>query len=140
MRWINNMYLGIVVILIVVFAITCSRSPVSENKDSTSAVVEADSIAFVEERLALADQLSELRDSITNTISIMEEKRSKSKGGEADKFGEAIGTLSLNKDKVERDLEEVNSTSLKGWDNDDAQRIRTTMEEVKTELGRINTE
>jgi len=139
MRWINNVYLGIVVILLLVVAVTCSRSPVSENNDSTSAV-EADSIAFVEERLALGDELSELRDSITNTISIMEEKRSKSKEGEADKFGEAIGTLSLNKDKVERDLEEVNSTALKGWDNDDVERIRTTMEQVKTELERINTE
>lgn len=126
--------------LICITAFACSRSPVSENKDVDSSFVQSDSIVFAQERLMLGDELVELRNYIDTTIFVLTGQKAKMKGDEAKSLEAAITNLSLNKDKVERDLQEVNSTALKSWDQDYTARIRTTMKEVRTECDRITQE
>lgn len=135
---INMFSMSTSLVIILIFAVACTRSPVSENKDTTDVVT--DSIVFVEQRVALADELTALRDTIDGSIASIAEKRSKNKRGDAQQLEEAISKLSLNKDKVVRDLEEVNSTALNAWDKDYVERIQTTIKEVSVEFNRITSE
>jgi len=123
--------------LIGIITWACSRSPVSENKDSASDLNDVDSTTFVEEKIALADELSELRNSIDTLIIKTSEMKSTSNQAHQDLLDEAIRELSLNKDKVERDIQEVHTTSLKGWREESIGRIRTTIDNVKSEVERI---
>lgn len=125
------------IVLTGILQLACSRAPVTENKDVDSTFVQSDSSVYVEERAALESELTDLRNYIDTTIFVLAERKAKLKGDAATPLENAITDLSLNKEKVERDLQEVNTTSLNSWDSDYTARIRTTMKQVRMDCDRI---
>lgn len=97
-----------------------------------------DSVEVSTEREQISRSLVQLRDSINNSITMLDDKKigapTKSKQG----IDKAVKELVLYKEKVVRDIEEIEDTSKKGWDSNSVIRIQTTMLEVRREYKRIS--
>jgi hypothetical protein len=100
----------------------CGRSPVAQEKadDTVSTLVESDSATYAQQKMALAGKLQILMDSIDST---MQWVRHDSTAFTEGLYQGAMTNLKLTRDRVERDLVEVNTTALNAWDDDYVDRI-----------------
>jgi hypothetical protein len=105
-----------------------------KEKDTTTVLVEVDSITYAEQRVLLADKLNLLIDSIDQTI----ERVQRDSNSLANlKYNDVMDDLRYTKDRVERDLQEVNTTAIKGWDEDNVTRIELNMDKNRRELDKV---
>jgi hypothetical protein len=120
---------------VLVFLSACTGSPTAQNKenDTTSVLLATDSITYTEQRSALATELETLVNSYDETISQIKQKESATST-------ELIKKLEIAKDRVERDLQEVNQTALNGWDIDYVERIKLSIQENQNELSKVKSE
>jgi hypothetical protein len=126
----------VLVIILVMLWSACSRSPVSEEKldDTTSMNTGVDSSVYVEQRMRLADKLSQLIDSIDSVTETIRRDSSAMKGLQ---YQSMMDNLRITKDRVEQDLLEVNTTALNGWDEDYVNRIELNTDKNRRELDNI---
>ncbi|HEX5170417.1 MAG TPA: hypothetical protein VFW11_14670 [Cyclobacteriaceae bacterium] len=124
-------------LVLVLVEIECSRSPVTEEKekDTTATLVNVDSITYTRQRMLLADELDNLVDSIDEVL-VQVRKDCVSNPG----YREYIDNLEYTKDRVERDLQEINTTSLKGWDADYVKRIELNTDNNRRMLSKVKSE
>lgn len=126
--------LNIFIFLIMLNA--CSRSPVSEEKDddSTSTLMNVDSSTYIEQKVQLTDKLNQLSDSIDT---VMVKIRADSASFTNLNYQDMMQKLAFTKDRVERDLLEVNTTALNGWDEDYINRIELNTDRNRRELDNV---
>lgn len=113
----------------------CAGSPTTQNKESdTTFVLSAiDSMTYTQQRSALTTELESLVDAYDKMISQVKEKDSVSSS-------EVINQLEIAKDRVERDLQEVNTTAMNGWDTNYVERIEMSIKENENELQKLSAE
>lgn len=106
----------------------------------TDKIREKDSVEVAFERDQLMSALGQLRDSITNSIITLDSKEADASSKAKQSIHKAVKELTLYRDRVKRDLDEVEITSRKGWDANAVERIRINMQDVRREYKRIRGE
>lgn len=90
-------------------------------------------MTYTQQRSALTTELESLVDAYDKMISQVKEKDSVSSS-------EVINQLEIAKDRVERDLQEVNTTAMNGWDTNYVERIEMSIKENENELQKLSAE
>lgn len=111
----------------------CTGSPTTKNKeaaDTTSALLSVDSITYTQQRQSLTNELEALVTSYDETINQLKQTDDKA-------IKELVDKLEISKDQVERDLQEVNTTALNGWDTNYVERIKISIKKNKNELDEL---
>jgi hypothetical protein len=113
----------------------CTGSPTTQNteNDTTSVLLSTDSISYAEQRSAITRELEALVDRYDETINQLQQN-------ESGTSTELMSKLKVAKDRVERDLQEVNQTALNGWDINYVERIKVSIEKNKNELSTLKAE
>lgn len=126
--------LNVFIFLIILNA--CSNSRVSEEKDddTTSTLMNVDSSTYIEQKVQLTDKLNQLSDSIDT---VMVKIRADSASFTNLNYQDMMQKLAFTKDRVERDLLEVNTTALNGWDEDYINRIELNTDRNRRELDNV---
>jgi hypothetical protein len=113
----------------------CAGSPTSQNKenDTTSVLIATDSNTYTQQRSSLTIGLETLIENYDEAINQLKQTESKAST-------ELITKLENAKDRVERDLQEVNQTALNGWDVNYVERIKMSIQENQNELSQLQSE
>jgi hypothetical protein len=119
--------------------VACNR-PRVEDDEQYSNQEDVDSMAYMDEKIALGDGLQQVRDEIDTLMNKASRQKQQGDAAANGKLEEAIRELGLNRIKIEREMQEVQTTSSASWKPEYVERIRTTMEEVRKDIQQIKEE
>ncbi len=91
----------------------------------------ADSLRIENERSKLSTQLVQLRDSINQTIVMIDQANKKSSAKTAEKLKALSKDLNQNKEQLDKLVNELSTTSQKGWSETKVKRIQLTEQSIR---------
>jgi seryl-tRNA synthetase len=92
--------------------------------DTSAQLNYTDSLRIENERSILLAQFANLRDSIKQTIALIDQASKKSSPKTAEKLNSLAKELDQNREQLDRISNELSTTSQKGWSEADVKRIR----------------
>ncbi len=99
--------------------------------------LESDSVEINIERAAITKELSQLRDSIKQTIKIFDSKIRKASANKKEKLESTQKDLIEYMNRVKSDLQETSLTARNAWTVDSASRIKVSTSATRREYYRI---
>jgi hypothetical protein len=91
----------------------------------------ADSLRIENERSTLSVQLVLLRDSINQTIVMIDQANKKSSAKTAEKLKALSKELNQNKEQLDKLVNELSTTSQNGWSDTKVKRIQLTEQSIR---------
>ena len=117
-----------------VFFVICSVSFCSaqsaQNIDRDSANIEL-------ERQIISSQQIQLRDSINQSLALINTKINKTPSSKRKKLEQARKDLLLNKEIIQRDINEVGLTARNSWTDENLKRYKINVDQVRREHVRL---
>jgi hypothetical protein len=94
----------------------------------------------MDEKIDLSDDLEQVRNEIDTLMNQANRQKQQGDTGKTEKIDEAIRELGLNRTKIEREIQEVETTAPASWNPEYVERIRTTMAEIRKDIQQIKEE
>jgi hypothetical protein len=96
-----------------------------------------DSLQVAMEREQLSTSLMQLRDSIVQSVQLLEARKPGMVSKAKRPVDKALKDLHASQKRVQKDLDELVAASKKGWNTDVATRLRASLNNVRREHNRI---
>jgi hypothetical protein len=120
---------AILIVAMTLCSIMCySQANRIQDKDSTDIALERD---------VLSKSLIEIRDTINQTIRILDDKRMMVSPKAKHPIDKATRELLQHRDRIEKSIEEIVRSSGKGWSTNSMMRIKNSMQDTRREYQRI---
>jgi hypothetical protein len=99
--------------------------------------IRQDSVIFEAERKIIAVQQIQLRDSINQSLSLVDTKIKNASPAKKKKLEQARKDLLLNKEVLQRYIDETGLTAKNSWTDENVERLKMNVDQVRREHRRL---